>query len=367
MAIPWGLYVVLSHDRSFELVITNDDTSVNTFGFPLALWVFRNAPGYYHSLRAAYRQQQPRVQPLPIGTRAALNLLFAFALFALLFTLPSFAPPNILGETKARLQIANDTLFARLAALRPLTLLDHALKPHFANEATRLFYLLYGPSVIADCAFCKPASPRTYLYAALPALIRPHLLHLAILGVATSATIAGPAAARWRIHAALLGAALAAADLYAHVSYDHAHNLRATRPAELDFFFWRAHVARGIAFAALDAVFGYVLWLAGTNRFFVRPPGVAERLDALAGAAEAASFRVMAAGSLRNAVLRDQTLMEKTGRYWDYEKSVYEEREVVDAMRSALGSMNMEQLTEMARERVDQVLDAAQSPLALPR
>jgi len=348
------------------LDITNDDTSVNTFGFPLALWVFRNAPSYYHSFRAAYRQQQPRIQPLPTGSRLALNLLFFFALFSLLFTLPSFAPPNILAETKARLQIANDTLFARLAALRPLTPLDAALKPHFASEAARLFYLLYGPSVFADCTFCAPASPRTYLYAALPGLIRPHLLHLAILGAATSAAIAGPAAARWRLPAALLGGALAAADLYAHVAYDHAPNMRATRPAELDFFFWRVRVARGIAIAAVDAAFGYVLWLAGTNRFFARPPGVAERLDALAGAAEAAGFRAMAAASLRNAVVRDRTLMEKVGRYWDYEKSVYEEREVVDAMRSALGRMDMEQLTEMARERVEQVLNAAQSPLALP-
>lgn len=223
-------------------------------------------------------------------------------------------------------------------------------------------YFLYGPLVLAGCTFCEPKEPYSYLIYAAPVLALPHLLHVAILGGVTSSLLAGPNAARWRTQATIAGVALAAADLYFHLTYDHSHNILATRPGALDFFFWRMRIYRGLAIAFVDALLGWVIWLSATNRFFMQPPGTVDRLDALARAMEAANFRLAATGNVRNAVVRDRALLGKTENYWTFEKNVYEEREVVDATRAALARINMQQLTDMAKARVGDILNASQPP-----
>lgn len=282
----------------------------------------------------------------------------------LLLALPPFAPENIFKLTTSRLQIPTDVLFARLASIRPgeaLTPTDAALRAKFVSVESRLLYLQYGPEVVASCPFCSSEDPKTYLYYALPALLAPHLLNLVVLSLATSATVAGPAAARWRSIAATASAVLACGEIWAVSTYNYASNAQATRSADLDAYFWTARTLRCVALGILDAAVAGVIWLSATNRLFATPPTPAARVEAVTRQLLATKSRLSAVGIVKNTNLRDEDLRVRTAAYWTHEgrvmREVMEEREVVEGVNDALAKrINIQDISRDAENYAVNVL-----------
>lgn len=329
---------------------------LNTFGLPLGIWLLRNGHSYYSSLRASYSLRKPTIRDTPPKTSRALNLLFSFALIALFYTLPYFSPPNIFKETSSKLQTPTEILFARLTALRTLTPVDISLRTKLTAKNSRLTYFAFGPDVVATCTFCSSSDPTSFFYYALPNLAAPHLLHLAVLGLATSSLLCGLESARWRTHAVLAGLALGFADVYLHMSYDLNANSLATGTHDIDFFFWRMRIFRGVFIAAIDGLLGWITWLSSTNRFFLAPPSLAHRVETASRALDAANFRLWATGNIRNATVRDLELRDNLTKYWQEEKNIYEAREVVTAIQSALERTDLRNLSQIADARSSDIV-----------
>lgn len=182
-------------------------------------------------------------------------------------------------------------------------------------------------------------------------------MHLLLLGLATSGLVAGAQGARWRNQATLAALALAAADLYLHVTYDlNANHGKGAK--EVDYFFWRMRLLRGVGVAVVDGLLGWVMYLSSTNRFFLAPPSPAQRVEAVSSALEASNFRLWATGNVRNAVVRDKELREDMTRYWLEEKEVFEDRNVIRAIQAALERTDMRALSQAAEQRSTDILNA---------
>jgi len=321
--------------------------SIQTLLFTVAPLLLPRLITYYHTARASTASQSAPIRAVPPKTRRALNLLFLSAALAFLSTLPYFAPENIFTLTSSRLQTPTDVLFTRLSALRPPTPTDAFLRTKLVSLESRLLYLSHGPDALATCAFCTPTTPESYTYYALPTLLLPHLLHLLVLGAATSSTLTGRAAKRkWRTPATLAALALAGLDIYALAAHDHRANARALRPADLDPFHWRMRTFRGLAVAVLDGALAYALYLSSTNRMFVTPPSVAERVEAATRVLEATQRKLGAVGIVRNVVVRDEPWRRRAEAYWLAEgaimREVFEEREALEAVNGAVASGRVE-------------------------
>ena len=328
------------------------------------MFLLRNGLSYYRSLRSSYSRRKRAVHPAPRPISRALNILFAVAILALVSTY--FQPSNIFALTNSRLQTNPDVIFNRLAALRPLTPTEESLKSKLISKDSKLLYFTYGPSVVANCPFCISAEPTDYLIYALPSILAPHIFNAAVLALVTSLLFTGKEAARWRTPATWLALALASFEVYFTATYDITGNGRSTRTVEIDFFHWRMRLYRGLAIAGLDALLGWIMWLSATGRFFVRSPSMVERLETMTRAAEATNLQLQAAGHVRNAILRDEGLAEVGRGYWGDENGIYEEREVVDAMKVALGKVDLQQLGMAAEQRTNAVLNSVH-PELLPR
>ena len=297
----------------------------------------------YRTLRAQSTTSPLPVQPLPKPVQNSLNLLFAFAVCALISTLPYFSPENIFDITSSRLQTPNDVLFTRLTAVRGsdgLSIDDNNLRPKLASIDSRLLYLTFGPDVVTNCPFCLSDEPRTYFFYALPSILLPHIIHLFALGLATSNLVAGKWGSKWRATASVIGLGLAFGEAYSFTSYDWRANARAPRPEEYVLFYWRMRVLRGILISVIDAVVAGLLYLNSTNRMFVTPLSVAERMEAALKLLEQAKGKMHTIGIIRNAVARDDWLRRRTDTYWIKEGrlmgEVMTEREVVEGVRNAL-------------------------------
>jgi hypothetical protein len=317
----------------------------------------------YRSLNAPPPPGAPPVRPAPAEISYALGALFSVAVVLFARTLPLWSPENVFVATQSRLKAPVDVVFRRLATLRPdglLTPRDEALRAHLAGMDSRLLYLQYGPSVLADCPFCDPEDPKSFFYYALPGLLVPHVANLLVLALVTSPLVAGRGAVRWRQPATLAAVALCLIDVFAVNSYNPVANARANRLGDLDNFFWNARVYRLTALAALDGVVGWAIWLAATNRAFVQPPDPAQRVDAAARTLATARSRLNAVGVVKNTTLRDETLRARGTAYWAHEarltSDVMEDKEVVDSIRDALGSrINTDALARDA-ERYSRVM-----------
>ncbi|KAK0740560.1 hypothetical protein B0T18DRAFT_418216 [Schizothecium vesticola] len=317
MAIPWGTI-----------------KSLLIFFGPVLL---PKAIAYYRAIRNAPRLHNRPIRPAPPSVSRALLLLFVVALLFLVRTLPLLSPENIFSLTQSRLQIPVDVLFNRLAALRPLTPPDLALRARFVNLESRLLYLQFGPDVLASCPFCTSDDPSSFLYYALPDLVAPHLLNLFVLTLATAAPSGG---AGWRVPAAVAAAVIAAADVYLVGSYNYQANARALRLPDVDAFFWTARAWRFVGLAALDGLVGWALWLSATNRAFAAPPSAAERVEGAVRALAGVKGKLNAAGVVKNTVIRDEELRGRGTAYWAHEgrlmRDVMEDREVLEGMNDAL-------------------------------
>ncbi len=344
-----------------SLTITSLKTIVFTLG-PIAL---PKLISYYRSTRRKSHSPDAPIRPIPRHVTRALNILFITAIVALISTLPYFAPENIFAVTQSRLQIPTDVLFTRLAALRPLTLRDEALKTKLVSLEARLLYFTYGPGPLADCLFCNSDDHNSYFYYSFPSIMTPHLLHIIVLGLITSSLFSGREGKIWRTQATIAGAVLAIVEMYLVTSFDHKSNTRAARLNDINAIHWRLRMYRGIGMAIVDALLGWGLYLSSTNRAFLTPPTPAERLEASARMLESTNRKLHALGITRNVFVRDEGLRATTEKYWTTEgkvmNEVFEEREVVDGVQSALARLDVNQITEEASRYADSVVSGIQA------
>jgi hypothetical protein len=274
------------------------------------------------------------------------------------------SPENIFTLTQSRLQIPIDVLFTRLSAIRPngLTASDSILRTKIESRDSRLLYFQFGPETLTSCEFCNPEDPKSYLYYSLPALLAPHLFNLCILALATSGLFTGKEGAQWRTAATMGAIGVALVDVYFVSTYPLQANALATRLQDIDMFFWKMRVYRGLALAALNGAVGYVLYLSSTNRAFVRPLSVAERIETTTKILDTARSKIGALSALRNTVTRDEELTAVSRAYWvDYGRlmsEAMEDREVIEGVNNALENrINVARITADADRYIGAVLD----------
>jgi hypothetical protein len=224
----------------------------------------------------------------------------------------------------------------------------------------RLLFARFGPRVLADCPFAQPNeidANWNYLVYATPSLLAPHLLHLLALGIATSQTLSGRDGAKWRTVATIAGLVLGVAEYYFIATYDSTPNARSTRVNEIDFVYWKLHVYRGLAIAAVDAVLGWTIWLQATGRAFVTPQSTSERLSNVGQGLEMMLGKARSMGIMRNAIVRDAGMRKKVDEYWIKEgevmKDVFEEPEVLEAQRNALKRIDVGRVQREAEGYLD--------------
>ena len=319
---------------------------------------------YYRSLRAGPAIHGLSIQPMPPAVYRALLILSITSVFFLLKSLLFSAPENIFTITQSRLQIPIDVLFARLSTLRPhgLTLTDEVLRTKIESRNSRLLYFQYGPDVLTFCQFCNPEDSNSYFYYALPALLAPHLFNLCILALVTSGLFTGKDGAVWRAVATMGAIGVGLADVYFVCTYPNQANGVATRLQDIDMFFWKMRMYRGLALATLNSVIGYLLYLSSTNRAFVQLPSPAERVEAATRFLDTARSKIGALSALRNTITRDVALTTISRSYWvDYGRlmsEAMEDREVIEGVKNALENrINVTKISSDADTYIEAVLN----------
>jgi hypothetical protein len=175
----------------------------------------------------------------------------------------------------------------------------------------------------------------------------------------------GKEGAVWRATATIAAGAVALIDIYLVSTYEYKANTRATKLEDIDFFYWKMRVWRGIGIAFIDGVLGWLLYLSSTNRAFLNPPGTAERIEVSMKILDVVRSKMSAMGILRNTINRDEELRARSQGYWVHEGRVMgelmQEREVVDGVRNALdGRINMATITADAEAYAQSVITPLQ-------
>lgn len=157
----------------------------------------------------------------------------------------------------------------------------------------------------------------------------------------------------------MIGVGLALFECYLTGAGDFKANARALRAEDLNHFHWNMRIWRGMGIAVADAALAGFLWASATNRMFVVPPTAAERMETSIKVLGNARGRLGALTIVRNVVVRDEGLRRKAEAYWRNEgqimSEVMDEREVVEGMKSALGSgrIDVTKVEEEARRFAD--------------
>jgi len=354
--------------------------TLRSLGFVILPIILPRVPAVIRWLRtnlSSLSRSAPQIRPVPKPTQWALSLLFLSALVAFISTLPFFAPENIFILARSRPQnTTTGVLFARLAALRPLTPTDEKLRLIFEDVATggkssssspkgwqaRILYATYGPGPLIDCTLASPNDKDAlwwfFLYA-LPTLLGPHVIHLIVLGIATSSALlvshspqqpngvasVSPAQKRLRLVALALAASLGVFELYYTAWSSGASITEQTKPTFVGYTFWTMRLARGLSIAVIDAFLGWCIWLQASGRAFQSPPGPPSPEVALNTHLMAMNnllARLRALSVLRNGVMRSDGLRSTSDIYWQKEeevmREVLEDPEVVDAIRASLAA-----------------------------
>ena len=339
--------------------------SIRSLLITFAPFIIPRLISYYRSIKAQSQNSPVPIRPTPIQVRYAINILFVAATLALISTLPTFSPDNVFSLTSSRLQTPSEVLFNRLASVRAgktLTDLDGALKNRLASLDGRCLYLTYGPYTTAECLFCNSDDPDSFLYYAMPSIFFPYVLNLFAVGLATSSAVCGKEGGRWRTLGTLAGSVIAVADVYLFYVHDWKANARVLYAEELVPFYWRMRVFRGIVIALVDAGLAGLLWGSSTNRIFVVPVSSAERLENVTRTLESTRGKLGAVGIVRNVTVRSDGLKKKAEAYWQKEREfmgeVMDEREVVESVKSALGSgrVSVQRIEEEARRYAESII-----------
>lgn len=319
MSLPSALY-------SARSLIVNSVKSLLIFFGPIILPRLINA---YRGLRVSIATSPPPC-PLPAAAGRALNVLFASVVLFLTLSLPfnPHAPePNIFTQTRSRINTPTDVIFHRLSRLRSDNLLtdaDTLLREKLTSLGARKVYLTFGPDALTSCQYCSFDNLNTYLLYYLPFnVLLPHLAHLLILGVATSAPFAGRECARWRTKFTFAGLVLAALDIWIVSTHDP---IQAASPAVRagqappSGLYNTITLLRPLVFTICDSVCAMIIWLSATNRFFFKPPSPVEQLDKAVSTAlqvlTGANSKLHTTSVTRNAVVRDKALKGRDDVYW---------------------------------------------------
>lgn len=286
-------------------------------------------------------------------------------------SIPWFSPPNIYQDTQSRLAIPTSVLFHRLSTVRNdnLTPLDLALKSKYYESSTdfALLYAAYGPNVMAGCDWCSIKEPDCYFYYAIPSILGPHLLHVFIILCLTSSFLLGPEGSRWRFYGVMTAASLAFIEIGLVARNDWRLNTTKRVLADADFFFWRMRSYRHFAFALLDSLLGWGLWLTSTNRWLVQAPALSQQIDFLSTALKGPAVKMALLSRMQAAVVSDEQLLATGMQHWTQEPiqvtELEQEREVVDAKRLALSRLNIDKIRHEAQLWVDQVWRFFQPPV----
>ena len=332
-------------------------TLLTVFGPFLLPWLINQ----FNTARATSRSVP--VRPVPPKVQRALNLLFVSALGCLVLSLPYFAPENIFLKTGSRLQIEGNVLFTRLKLLRPLTAEDEVLRTKLSGSGqNKLYYLAYGPDSLINCVWCSTTErddAPNYLYYTLPKIIAPHILQLAVLGLATSSLV-GSEGSRFRIPATIAGLALLVVETWYLATYDVSANKRAKTLQEIDFVYWRLRFLRFFSFAVTDGIFAAVLWATSTNRWLAKSISIAERLETSTRQAEDTLHKLRALGLLTNSINRDPALRGVREEYWRTEGQVMaetvQEQEVMEQINMAITRLDFASLQNRVSEVADGIM-----------
>lgn len=339
-------------------------SNVHTLLIVFGPFIFPRIFNLFNTSRAASRSLP--VRPVPSKVQRALNLLFVSVIAWIALSLPSFAEENIFRATQSRWQAEPNVLFNRLALLRPLTPSDERLKEKFAlNSANKMLYFAFGPDALLNCLWCTGTAStndnRNYFYYSLSKLVTPHIVHLAVLGLATSSMV-GPEGSRFRIHATIAGLALVVTESWYLGTYDISANRRAKVLQEIDFAHWRIRVLRYISFALVDVALAATLYLTSTNRWLAKPPPIANRIEATTKVAEETLHKLRALGLLENSINRDSGLRQVREEYWRTEGQVMSdtvaEPEVAQKINEALAKLDYASLEGKIGEVADGILSA---------
>lgn len=325
--------------------------SFKTLAIFFAPVVIPRAISYYRSLRASIAHRPPP-RPLPTPASRALNILFCTTALFLALSLPfsPHSPPaNIFVLTSSRLDTPVGLLFSRLGGLRALTLEDNLLREKLGTIVGRKLYLRFGEDALINCPFCSADNPLTYLLYYLPFnIFIPHVFHLLILGLVTSAPLVGAQASRWRSKFTIAGLFLAVIEITLVYTYDPLlHGPVSRNPlATPQSLHNRLYFARLIVLAVFDALCAGLIYLSATNRLFyisATPAEQAEQLvGAVTGAVAGAASKLHALNVAKNAIVRDEKLKAQDEKYWsalrgmEASSDVWQDEEVVRAVNKAM-------------------------------
>ncbi|KAK5092887.1 hypothetical protein LTR70_006007 [Exophiala xenobiotica] len=314
-------------------------SSIKPFWPFLFTFVLPRAYGYLNALKTAYRTRPPP-KPLPPRVDRSLNILFCSVVFFLAQSFrrgPDQDLVNVFSTTSTRLGVPSDVLFARLAMLRPNGILndaDQALRSALTTKESRMIYLTYGPSTLLDCSFCHPSQPQTYTLYSLPTTVfLPHLIHLIVLGVATSAALTSPLTATSRMRIVIPALLLLAIDIYLNTFFAFDPTLVSTRSPSPTSLFALLRTIRPLSICFLDVLSALYLWTTNTGRFILFPflsdPNAANNtsIDTLqvqtqdlvrnSGVAlQTVQAKLRAYSVARNTVNRDTNLKAAEDGYW---------------------------------------------------
>ena len=316
---------------------------------------------WFNTARATSRSVP--IRPTPPRVQNALNLLFVAAIACLILSLPRFAPENLFLTTQSHIRTETSVLFARLRHLRPLTDMDNALRSKFeVNARNKLYYLAYGPDTLLNCAWCATSGgsdTNNYFLYSLPKIIMPHLVQLAVLGLATSSLV-GTEGSRFRTHATILGLTTMIVEVWYMATYDITGNKRAKFLQDIDSAHWRTRFLRYIMFAVQHMGMGFVLWATSTNRWLAKPVSIAERLEMATRVSEETLNRLRGLGLVVNSVNRDPALRGLREEYWRTEGQVMsetiQEEAVMEQINAAISKMDFNDLEGRVGEVADGIL-----------
>ncbi|KAL9112926.1 MAG: hypothetical protein Q9227_002790 [Pyrenula ochraceoflavens] len=252
--------------------------------------------------------------------------------------------PNIFKLTGLRLYASTDVLFNRAAALGRGAAFDEQmslLKAKFTIKHTttssqsrmRHLYLRFGPSTLLNCTFCTLDDDLSYTLHHLPTyVLLPHLLSLLTIGLATSESLCGFAAHRWRHLATTTALVLATTDLWLTVFSSEISAVDAHMPGP-EGMFWILRMTRSLVLCGLQALLAGLIYVSSTNRlpFLISsaetdPKAVQQQRANLLGQAQfslqAAQGKLHALNVARNAVNRDAELKGVDDAYWQRVKDV---------------------------------------------
>ncbi|KIW99934.1 uncharacterized protein Z518_10862 [Rhinocladiella mackenziei CBS 650.93] len=331
----------------------------------LFTFVLPRAINYYRVVKTAIRTRPPP-RPLPKKTGRGLNVLFAAICVFLYASLPfrgNLEDHNIFVVTQSRISLETDTLFTRLALFREgrvLTPIDEALRFKLGSQALRQIYLRFGPSTLLNCSFCQSDDQFSYLLYHLPNnVLLPHLFHILCIGLATSETVSGFEASRWRRRTLLGVFALASIDVAMTSMFAPIVDSKTPAPAGI---FWTASTLRCLVLCLFDAIIAFLIYASATGRFLLFTAGsatdselVRRRTEELLKQAnlslQVAQTNLRAYAIARNAVVRNPGLKGVDDEYWravvamegpERDEALFEDEEVQAAVARAYGSGTMD-------------------------